>query len=247
MDLKDKKRFPIRLEPKDAIDVLKDSLKKKGYNIDIKKQDLYLKVTPYLFCFYDILKNEGSFKHIRGQIAINLVNNTINEKVCEIFKYAKPKIYEELNIPKTEKTNIIIKEPVIKQEKAEKSLQKYLISKYLTKEDAISLSGLEVIYVPNWKTEINTKEIKNIKVKLDAVKGKVNDFEKIIDREKNNKELFDEMLEDLKDPKNIGVYILNLFKEIFEGVSWILKKVWQNYSVILWIIAVALIIYVLFL
>ncbi|MDD3178330.1 MAG: hypothetical protein PHR26_02315 [Candidatus ainarchaeum sp.] len=248
MDLENKKRFPIKIGPKEVIDVLKNSLKKKGYkNIDIKKQAIYLKITPYLFCFYDILKNNNSFEHIRGQIAINLVNNSINEKVIELFKYAKPKIYEELNVPKTEKTNIIIKKPVIKEECAEQSIIKYLISKYLTEKNTISLSGIETIYVPNWKTELNTKEIKNIKIKLDAIEGKVNDLDKIIDRKKTNKELFSEMLEDLKDPKNIGTYTINFFKEIIFGIIWMIKKVYTNFSIIIWIIAVTLIIYVLFL
>ncbi len=239
----DKKRFPVRLDPNKAIEIIRTTLKRKGHSETIKKEDLYLTITPYWVCFFDILKNtNGNFKHVNGQIAINSINNMINEKVIEIFKLAKPKIYKTLNVPKTEKTQIIIKEAITTKEEAERSILKYLVHKFGVNMEGVSLSGMEEICVPNWKIKL-----KKYKLKLDAISGKVNDFDKIKGIDKNSKDLFNEMLSDLKSPKKVGFYFFNIFKELFEGIAWILQMVWKNYKVTLWIILIALVIYLIFL
>jgi hypothetical protein len=243
MDI-NKKRFPVILNPKQATDIIKKELKKKNYpNKEIKPEELYLTITPYWISFFDILENKNSnFNHIRGQIAINAINNKINEKVISLFEYAKPKVYKELNVPKTDKTKIILKDPIVKQKEAEKSILYYLSHKYNTNTEKISLSGIEEIYVPTWKIKL-----KNYKLKLDSIKGEINDFDKIKEIPQTKLDLFNEMLNDLKSPEKIKSYFFATFNDLFKGIYWILKQVYKNYKIILWIILIGLLFYLIFL
>lgn len=241
--LLNKKRFPIKLDPEQATEIIKKNLKKKGHKIEIKKSYLYLTITPYWIAFYDILINkEGSFSKVSGQIGLNGVNNQVNEKVIEVFKYAKPIIKEKVEAPKTEAIQIVLKKSIITQEEAEKTLLKYLSYKHNVKQEQISLSGVEEIFVPNWKLRID-----NFKIKIDAIKGKVNNFDDIPYKQKTKGELVKEVFEDIKEGKNIGEYFKNIFKSIYLGISFVLRGVVKNYKVILWIVLIALLIYLIFL
>lgn len=236
-----KKRFPIKLDPKQAASIIQSALKKKGYKYEIKKDDLYLTITPYWFCFYDILINKNDkFSRVSGQIALNAINNQINEKVVDVFKISKPIVKENLEAPKTEQIQIHLKLPIVKQEEAEKSIVKYLVYKHNVSEDQISISGVEEIYVPNWKVQLD-----KYKLKIDAVTGEVNNFEIIKNREKTKIELIKEVFSDVKENKKFKEYFLDLFKSIFEGISFIFKGIIKNYKIIIWIIIIALLLYLI--
>ena len=170
-----KKRFPVRLEPKQVVEIIKTNLKKKGYKLDISPKSLYLTLTPYWVCYYDILSNyNNKFEQVTGQIAINGISNKINEKVVSLFDVEKPSVMAELHVPKTDKTQIILKESIISKKEAEKTIVNYLAHKYNVKIENVSLSGVEEIIVPNWKLKIL-----KTKIKLDAINGEVNEFKKI--------------------------------------------------------------------
>ena len=239
MEIKDK-FFQIELTEKNAVNIFNKKLKAKGYKSNISLDDLYLTITPYWVCFYDILKNK-EYEHISGQIAINAINNNINKKVIELFKFSKPRIHNQVNTPRTQKIKIFLKEPIINQKEAEKTILKYLIHTYKVNNDNISLSGIEKIYVPNWKTKF-----KKYKIKIDAIIGDVSDIDKIPVFKKTQSMLFNEMIADLKSPKKIGIYILETIKLIFEGIYWILKMIVKEYKIILLIAAITLIVYLLF-
>jgi len=239
----DKKRFPVKLEPKQVIEIIKTNLKKKGYKLDISPKSLYLTLTPYWVCYYDILSNyNGKFEQITGQIAINSISNKINEKVVLLFAVEKPRIMAELHIPKTDKTQIVLKKSIISQKEAEKTITNYLAQKYNVKIEEVFLSGVEEIIIPNWKLKIL-----NTKIKLDAITGEVNDFEKIKDKEQTQKELFFEMLEDIRSPKKVANYTFNIFNEIGKGFVWLFEQLKQNFKIILWILLVSILIYLILL
>ncbi len=238
-----KKRFPIKLEPKKAAQIIQNALKKKGYKYEIKKDLLYLTITPYWVSFYDILINQNStFNRISNQIALNAINNQINEKVIDIFKLSKPIIKENLEAPKTEQIQIRLKKPIISKEEAELTIIKYLIYKHNVSKDQISLSGVEEIYVPNWKIQLD-----KFKLKIDAVTGEVNNFEIIKQREKTKIELIKEVFSDIGEDKKFGVYFKDFFLGIFNGIKFIFSEIIKNYKVVLWIILIALLIYLILL
>jgi hypothetical protein len=242
MKIKDK-RFPIKLDPKLAGNIFQTALKKKGHKIEIKKEMLYLTITPYWFCFYDILKNNNSnFKRVSDQIALNAINNQINEKVISIFKLSKPIIKEDLEAPKTEHYQINIKKAIISQKEAEKTIKKYLMYKELVDEEQISLSGIELIFVPNWKVQL-----RDYKLKIDAITGTVNNFEVIKEKEKTKLELIKEVFSDITEEKKVTFYISDFFKSIFQAIYFIFKELFKNYQILLWLIAIALFVYLLFL
>lgn len=238
-----KKRFPIKLEPKKAALIIQDALKKKGYKYEIKKDQLYLTITPYWISFYDILINkDGKFNRVSNQIALNAINNQINEKVIDIFKISKIIIKEKLEAPKTEQVQIVMKKPIILKEESEKTILKYLIYKHNAKEDQITLSGVEEIYVPNWKVKLD-----KFKLKIDAITGEVNNFDIIKQKDKTKIDLIKEVFSDIKQDKKLGHYLSNLFKEIYNIINFILKGIIKNYKIVFWIILIALLIYLIFL
>lgn len=240
MEIKDK-FFQIELTEQKAVDIINKKLKAKGYNNKISLEDLYLTITPYWVCFYDILKS-GELKHISGQTSINAINNNINQKVIELFEFEKPRIYDKVNLPRIQKIKYYIKEPIITEEEARNTIIKHLIQAYQVDENGVSLSGVEKIYVPAWKTKF-----KKYKIKIDAIVGKVDDLDKIPTLKKTQGMLFNEMVSDLKSPTKFGNYLWNSGKLVFEGIYWILKMVVKEYKIILLIAAITLIVYLLFL
>jgi len=239
----DKKRFPIKLEPKKAALIIQNALKKKGYKYEIKNDQLYLTITPYWVSFYDILINRnGNFTRISDQIALNAINNQINEQVIDIFKISKVIVKENLEAPKTEQIQIRLKKPIIVKEEAEKTIIKYLIYKHNVEEDQISLSGVEEIYVPNWKIQLD-----KFKLKLDAITGDVNNFNNIKQKDKTKIELIKEVFTDVKEDQKLGSYLSSLAKEIYNMFSFIIKEIIKNYKIVFWIVIIALLIYLIFL
>ncbi len=240
----EKKRFPINIkESKDAAKIFQAALKKKGHIEEIKKEDVYLTITPYWVSFYDIgYTDNGKYTHVSGQTAINAVTNNINDYVIKLFNIAKPAIFKNVNIQKSENLRVVLKEGIISEEEARRTIIKDLMQKYNAEEKNISLSGVEEILVPFWK--LKTKE--HSKIKFDAIDGSCNNFKTIGDKEQTYTDVYKEMLNDLKDPNNIFKYIGNIFKAIFKAIGYMLQEAWKNIKWLLIILAIALFIYLLF-
>jgi hypothetical protein len=239
----DKKRFPINIkESKQAAKIFQDALKKRGHDHEIKKEDVYLTITPYWVAFYDIGYNNGKYTHVSGQIALNAVTNNINEYIMKLFDIDKPGIFKNVNIQKTENNRIVIKEPIIKEEEARKTITKHLMQKYNIEEKNVSLSGIEEILVPYWKL----KTIEHNKLKFDAIDGSVNNFRIINEKEPTYTDVYKEMVNDLKSPKNLGRYIGNILKAIGRGIVFMFREAWQHFKLLIIIIGIALIVYFLF-
>jgi len=240
----EKKRFPINIkESKDAAKRFQAALKKRGHDEEIKKEDVYLTITPYWVSFYDIgYTNNGQYTHVSGQIAINAVTNTINDYIIKLFDISKPGIFKNVNIQKTENIRVIIKDSIIKEEEAKKTMTKHLMQKFNIEEKNVSLSGVEEIMVPYWK--LKTKE--HNKLKFDAIDGSCNNFRTIGEKEQTYSDVYKEMLNDLKDPKNLFGYIGNFFRIIFKSIGYMLSQAWEHFKILIIIIAIALLVYFLF-
>jgi hypothetical protein len=239
----DKKRFPINIkESKQAAKIFQNALKKRGHEHEIKKEDVYLTITPYWVAFYDVGYNNGKYNHVSGQIALNAVTNNINEYIIQLFDIEKPSVFKHVNIQKTENNKVIVKEAIIKEEEAKHTITKHLMQRYNIEEKNISLSGIEEILVPYWK--LKTKE--HNKLKFDAIDGSVNNFKTINEKEATYTDVYKEMISDLKSPKNILGYIGNILKGIGRGIKFMLNESWKHYKLLIIIIGIALIIYFLF-
>ena len=240
----DKKRFPINInDSKQAVKIFQNALRKRGHNQEIKKEDVYLTITPYWVSFYDAgYTNNEKYIHTSGQIALNAVTNNINDYINKLFDIEKPMVFKNINIQKTENNRVIIKEPIIKEEEARKTIIKELMQRFNTEEKNVSLSGIEEILVPYWK--IKTKE--HNKLKFDAINGSINNFRIINEKETSYIELYKEMFNDLKSPKNIFGYVGNILKGIGKGIIFMFRKAWQHFKLLIMIIGIALIIYFLF-
>jgi len=244
MELKkiSEKQFPILIDKGKAIEIMQKALKKKGHIAELAKDNIYLTITPYWFFFYDIDNNiDGKYKHTTGQTALSALTNKVDESITLLFKYEKPKVTEDIGLPKTERVQVSIKDGIVDKEEAKKTITKYLCSKFNVDKDNISLSGIELIYIPKWKYRLE-----EYKLQIDAVSGKINNFEIIKEREQSNSELFKEMLDDIKSPKNFLKYLFSIFKQLFLGIIWFIKELGKNYKAIIVIVLIVLVIYLIF-
>ncbi len=239
----DKKRFPINIkESKYAVKIFQDALKKRGHDHEIKKEDVYLTITPYWVAFYDIGYTTEKYTHASGQITLNAVTNNINDYIIKLFDIEKPAIFKNVNIQKAENNKVFLKEPIINEEEARKTITKELVQRFNVEEKNVSLSGVEEIYVPYWK--LKTKE--HNKLKFDAIDGSVNNFKTINEKEATYTDMYKEMVNDLKSSKKISGYIGNILKAIGRGITIMLREAWAHFKLLIIIIGIALIIYFLF-
>ncbi|MFH0905912.1 MAG: hypothetical protein V1824_01080 [archaeon] len=241
MELK-KTSFPVNIKYKDALKFLNKAFKKKEHTVELKEENLYLTVTPYLFCFYDIdINKDGNYKHLSGQIAINLLTNKIREDVTKLFDYDKPQYYEKLEVDTTKHIQIKIKKNVVKKEEAKNTIIKMLSCKYAVPKENITLSGVEEIAIPFWKYEHD-----NQLFEIDAVIGKLNNFDIIEQRQKTWLELFAEVIDDIKtNPIKIFEYIKDMLVFIWQGFVW-LGKTAMKYLALTLTILLIIVVWVLF-
>jgi hypothetical protein len=237
-----KKRFPILINSKDALNKFQEVVDAKHQDYKLDKKKIYLTITPYWICFFDISANiDGKYQHYSGQVALNALSHKIDNQIISLFKYAKPKIIPKLEISQADEVTVEIKDSIIVKEEAQKAILKFLSTKYNVAEENISLSGVEEIYVPVWKTHID-----NIKLKFDAVSGKLNNFDELPEKEQTNTEAFKEMLHDLRSPKKLWGYIVSFFAGIFKGIWQVIKFIFKNIKWVLIVFIVCAIIYLIF-
>lgn len=230
--------FPINITAEDAVNIFNKEFSSKGHNIKINKEGLRLVVLPYWVCFYDIdTKVNGKYKHLSGQTALNATKNKIEDEVLKLFEISNPKYIESLEVNIFEKTELKIKKLVISQKESEKIILKTLLSKYSVEKEDVALSGFDEIWVPFWKTTINKKDFI-----FDATDNKLNNFKEIEVKQKSNNQLFQEMIQEIKEPSKLLGYFSWVFKNIFLGLKKFVLYLYKNSTVVLVIILILLLI-----
>ncbi|HOZ35818.1 MAG TPA: hypothetical protein PLK55_02445 [archaeon] len=234
--------FPVKITLEEAILLFQKEFDKKGHKVKITKDKIHLNITPFWVCFYDIdCKTDGKYQHISAQTALNSLTNKVEDEFLKLLDVSTPKIIEDLDIS-FEKVEIRIKKSLVKKEEAKETITKMLSCKFSVEKNNISLSGFEEIYMPIWRCDIE-----NMEIYFDGVTSKINNFNKIEKKQKNNREIFSEMLKDIKSPKKFFEYLFNLivgvFKALFTTVKFLIKN-W--YFTLIIILAIAIIIVVLF-
>jgi hypothetical protein len=237
-----KNAFPIQLDLQKVISIIEKELKKKGHNININKKMFHINVVPYWFCFYDIYVIENNKPDtISNQLALNAMTNKIEDGLTNLFDVVNPKMLPKIEVQDIEKIEIRIKEIIVSKEEAKKTLEKIVAATHKVPINNISLSGFKEIWVPFWKLETD-----DFHIRVDAVGGVVNNFEKIPKKEKTHSALYNEMLNELKSPKKVGLYFLMMFEvvfRVFKNVFLFLKKYKEITVVVLVIILLLLLFY----
>jgi hypothetical protein len=228
--------FPINITTEDAVNIFSKEFCSKGHNIKINKEGLRLVVLPYWVCFFDIdTKIDGKYKHISGQTALNATKNKIEDDILKLFEFSNPKLIKNLEINVFEKTEVKIKKLVISQKESEKIILKTLLSKYTIEKEEVALSGFDEIWVPFWKITVDKKDFI-----FDATDNKLNNFKEIKVKQKNNNQLFQEMIEEIKEPSRLLEYVLWVFKNIFLGLKKAILYVYKHNTVFLLIFLILL-------
>lgn len=228
--------FPINITAEDAVNIFSKEFSSKGHNIKINKEGLRLVVLPYWVCFFDIdTKIDGKYKHISGQTALNATKNKIEDEVLKLFETSNPKHIPKLEINTFEKTEVKIKKLVISQKESEKIILKTLLSKYTIEKEEVALSGFDEIWVPFWKITVDKKDFI-----FDATDNKLNNFKEIKVKQKNNNQLFQEMIEEIKEPSRLLEYVLWVFKTIFSGLKKAILYLYKHSTVFLLICLILL-------
>ena len=232
--------FPVKITLEEAISKFQKEFDKKGYKVKITKDNLHLNITPFWVCFYDIdCKNDGKYQHISAQTALNSLTNKISEEFLKILDVSTPKMIEELDIS-YEKVEIRIKKSLVKIDEAKETITKMLSCKFNVDKANVSLSGFEEIYIPIWRCDVEKTE-----TYFDAVISKINNFNSIEKRQKSNREIFSEMLKDIKNPKKFFEYLFNLIIGVFNALVSTIKFLVKNWYIALAVIAIVIILIIL--
>lgn len=234
-----KHSFPVKLTLEEAILIFQKEFDKKGYKGKITKDNIHLNITPFWVCFYDIdCKIDGKYQHVSAQTALNSLTNKIEENFLKILDVSTPTLIKEIDIS-YEKIEIRIKKSLVKLEEAKETILKMLSCKYSVEKDNVSLSGFEEMYIPIWRCNLE-----NMEIYFDGVIGKINNFEKIIKRQKSTKEIFTETLLDIKNPKKFFEYFINLVVGVFKALISVVKFLVKNwYFTLIVLVVITLIIF----
>lgn len=233
--------FPVKITLEEAISLFQKEFDKKGHKVKITKDNIHLNITPYWVCFYDIdSKVDGKYQHISNQTALNALTNKVEDEFLQLLDVTTPKFIEHLDVS-FEKIEIRIKKSIVKKSEAEKTITKMLACKFSAEKDNVSLSGFEQIYIPIWRCDY-----KDMEIYFDGVTSKINNFKKIVKREKSNSEIFSETLKDIKSPKKFFTYLFNFIIQLFKWLFTAIKYLIKNWKISLIVIAIILVIYFFF-
>lgn len=236
-----KNAFPVNIALDDAILKLQKELNRRGHKTTVFKTNFHLNIVPFWVCFYDVDSNkDGVYAHHNSQIALNSLTNKIQDEYLKLLDYHSPEHIENIDIS-LEKIEIRLKKSLVTKEEAKETIVKMLSCKFEVDKKNVSLSGFEEMYIPIWKYQFEKQEIY-----FDAVVGEINNFNKIVVKEKNNKDLFLEMLEDLKDPKKVLNYIYSFFKNIVINIKKLFIQKIKAWKLILVVVLIIIILGFLF-
>ncbi len=230
-----KNAFPVKITLDEAILIIQKEFNRKGHKVSVTKDNVHLNIVPFWVCFYDVdSKKDGNYKHFSSQIALNALTNKIQDEYLKLLEHESPQLVDSLAVA-LEKVEIRVKKLLITKEEAIEAITKMLSCKFEVDVKNVSLSGFEEIYIPIWKFEIEKHELS-----LDGVLGKVNNFNIINKKTKNNKDLFIEMINEIKKPTKLLEYLFTLIKNGF----LLIFKYWR--IVLIFILIILVLIYLFF-
>lgn len=230
-----KNAFPVNITLDEAISIVQKEFNRKGHKVRVTKSNVHLNIVPFWVCFYDVdSKKDGKYNHYSSQIALNALTNKIQDDYLKLLEHESPQMIDNLSVA-LEKVEIRLKKLLISKEEAIEAITKMLSCKFEVDIKNVSLSGFEEMYIPVWKFEIEKHELF-----LDAVIGKVNNFNIINKKTKDNKDLFIEMINEIKKPTKLLEYLFTLIKNGF----LLMFKYWR--IVLMFILIILILIYLFF-
>lgn len=237
-----KNAFPVKITFEETISRIQKEFIRKGHKVNITKDNFHLNLVPFWVCFYDVdSKKNNEYRHFSGQIALNALTNKVQNEFLKLLEFETPQEIDNLDLA-LEKVEIRVKKSLINKNEATDAITKMLACKFEVDKQNVSLSGFEEMYIPIWKCNYENHELY-----LDGVLGKINNFNIINQKTKDNKDLFNEMIEEIKNPKKLATYIFEFFKGIFNVIKSIIVFIFKNWTIFLIIILAILIAIYLFL
>ncbi len=218
-----KNAFPVLLQLNKVKEICENEFKKKGHKIELKKKMFHLNIVPYWFCYYDIYVIKDNVPEtISKQLSLNAMSNKIEDNLGYLFDIRNPKVIAKIELPELEKVETRLKEIIVDKQEAKTTIKKVLAARYKVPIDNISLSGFVEIWVPFWKLET-----KDVIIRIDAVGGKINNFEDVQKKQKTSAELYKEMITELGQPKKVFFYVGMVFEVVFrvmKNIALFVKK-----------------------
>mgnify|MGYP001194516590 CR=1 FL=1 len=224
-----KNAFPVKITLEEAVSIVQKEFNRKGHKVNITKNNFHLNIVPFWVCFYDVdSKKNNVYKHYTGQVALNSLTNRSQEEYLKLLEHETPQNIDTIDIA-LEKIEIRLKKSLLTKAEAQDIIAKMLSCKFEVDKDNLTLSGFEEMYIPIWKCNFENHELS-----LDAVLGKINNFNIINQKTKDNKDLFIEMLDEIKDPKKFLEYVFEFFKNIFLFIF----RNWKSFFIVLLILLI---------
>ncbi|MBI5553388.1 MAG: hypothetical protein HY917_01470 [Candidatus Diapherotrites archaeon] len=158
---------------------------------------------PYYFFHFDVyLPDRPKEKIPRGFLALDAVRMILTSQFAEMKETFKTKSTESL----VTEFRDTYSEPAVSREEAQNLVRSRLASKFKVSLDTVLVSGMELVFVPFWKTQVKVAG-NGFDLRLNAFNGHLFGAKKIPLREKDFQEVFDEVLHDFLNPLKWGPYI----------------------------------------
>ncbi|MFH1587782.1 MAG: hypothetical protein ABIA76_00395 [Candidatus Diapherotrites archaeon] len=170
-------------------------------------QRLELILVPFYFFHFDAFKTqsvEGKEKVIdetSGKLALDAVKNEFNSNFSKFF--GSHKVIEEQPVSAERDAKIIF--PSVAFDKAEEVIKVKLASRFKLGKENIVVSGLKLVFIPFYVSQINLNEEK-YELKINAFTGETTCDKSIPVRPKEFNEIVSETMHELSDPLSWGEY-----------------------------------------
>lgn len=183
----------------DILSILEAILNQRGWK-DFELANLKLVYAPYYIFNYDILVEEegeagASSQGTSGLMAMNAMNGKLEPSLVDMLE-SQPLQYEK---EISHDLEYEIEKPAITAEELKSSGRLKLAAQFSIKKDAVSISGVRLVYWPIWTVFVELGHMVQ-KIEVDGVSGVSLNIEQVPEREKGWMEVTGETLQKMKSP-----------------------------------------------
>jgi len=194
--------FPISFTFESCTSLI-EKIVKDHYWTDFSFASIKLKYVPYWFFNYDIfvesLHSERKEKivsdHKFGSISLNALDGSLNEELALVIKDSK---VERIREP-VQGYEFEVSRPLILENKVEDIARIRLAKKFGVGLQNVVISGLRMIYVPEWILTVTVAE-GNYQFNISAINGSILNEVEVPFRERGWIEVSKETISELKRP-----------------------------------------------
>jgi len=197
MPFLDAPAFDLRFTLDDVLGVVESVLKGRHWrNFDI--DSVTLRYVPYWFFNYDIYQEvEGKSETYSSQMAMNGLTGEMQPTIIQILESIPVEKSKEI----THGIEHTIEQATISKDEIKNIAQLKVAGEMRIPKSTITISGINMAYVPIWRIWVRLGGGGTRRIDLDALSGSPFHIDTVPERERGTMEVTIDMLQDLKRPE----------------------------------------------